>query len=967
MRRLVVILCVCAIVMKTTAQRIVINEVQVANVDMFIDPSFNYGGWVELYNTTADTLYLTNCTLWHTDAEETSSHEKLTALHGMLPPHGFCNLWFDHNYKNGYYGLGSKQQIPFKLDMDGGVIELRDAVGDVLDAVAYPPAVPRCSFARMTDGGNVWGTTSTPTPRQSNEGSLFSDERLAMPQVDVKGGVFSEPFSFRVDIPAGTTLYYSTGGATPVPGRSPVSTDGRFDVDSTIIYRFMLTKEDCLNSPVATRSFIKATHDYYLPVVSVTTHPLNLYGDSIGLYVGGVNGRIDNHQTKKMNQNMDWERPVNVEYFVPDEEGRWQEVLNQGATFSIFGGWTRFNDGDSFFQFKPSFKLKAEKMYEWQTFFSYPVFSAKPYIKNKTLLVRNGGQDQHARLKDAAIQELIHSSGIYLDCQATQPAHIFLDGQYLGMMNLREASNRNYAYSNYGIGSDEVDQWENEFDVKAGTKDIYNRWYTLSRQVAASPTNQSLWQSLCDIVDVDEYCNYMAAEIYMGNLDWLRGGLKNIKGFRCRKDDGKIHVVLFDLDGGFGDTDMIVQLFNKGVGRQVEIFKNMLQYKPFLQQFIDAYCMMGGSVFLPDRCLPIIRRMAATTHPALEWEGYGSQERAEALCDILADRENQHEKRIASLKKQFGLTGELKVDIEASTPQARLLLNGCEIPTGRFSGTLFGTTELTAITPAGYEFEGWQVDDETVSTDTILDLRSLKLDSCSSVVASFRSVPLRGTEKRHPIRINEVSSSNDIYISDYQKKSDWIELYNTTDSVIDLAGMYLSDNPEKMQKYQIPSGDNTLITPHGYRIVWCDNNEPLDQLHASFKLANADSAFVSIQAADGSWTDSLHYQAQRRWQTFGRYPDGADQVALFDRITIEQPNHILTHTQLVPVVTTDITSPYSYTQREAMKTKAGNVIVQYYSLSGQRLSGPTDASIVVRRIIYSDGTTESTKIRVKEF
>lgn len=967
MRRLVVILCVCAIVMKTTAQRIVINEVQVANVDMFIDPSFNYGGWVELYNTTADTLYLTNCTLWHTDAEETSSHEKLTALHGMLPPHGFCNLWFDHNYKNGYYGLGSKQQIPFKLDMDGGVIELRDAVGEVLDAVAYPPAIPRCSFARLTDGGNVWGTTSTPTPRQSNEGSLFADERLAMPQVDVKGGVFSEPFSFRVDIPAGTTLYYSTGGATPVPGRSPVSTDGCFYVDSTIIYRFMLTKEGYLNSPVATRSFIKATHDYYLPVVSVTTHPLNLYGDSIGLYVGGVNGRIDNHQTKKMNQNMDWERPVNVEYFVPDEEGRWQEVLNQGATFSIFGGWTRFNDGDSFFQFKPSFKLKAEKMYEWQTFFSYPVFSAKPYIKNKTLLVRNGGQDQHARLKDAAIQELIHSSGIYLDCQATQPAHIFLDGQYLGMMNLREASNRNYAYSNYGIGSDEVDQWENEFDVKAGTKDIYNRWYTLSRQVAASPTNQSLWQSLCDIVDVDEYCNYMAAEIYMGNLDWLRGGLKNIKGFRCRKDDGKIHVVLFDLDGGFGDTDMIVQLFNKGVGRQVEIFKNMLQYKPFLQQFVDAYCMMGGSVFLPDRCLPIIRRMAATTHPALEWEGYGSQERAEALCDILADRENQHEKRIASLKKQFGLTNELKVDIEASTPQARLLLNGCEIPTGRFSGTLFGTTELTAITPVGYEFEGWQVDDETVSTDTILDLRSLKLDSCSSVVASFRSVPLRGTEKRHPIRINEVSSSNDIYISDYQKKSDWIELYNTTDTVIDLAGMYLSDNPEKMQKYQIPSGDNTLIAPHSYRIVWCDNNEPLDQLHASFKLANADSAFVSIQAADGSWTDSLHYQAQRRWQTFGRYPDGADQVALFDRITIEQPNHILTHTQLVPVVTTDITSPYSYTQREAMKTKAGNVVVQYYSLSGQRLSGPTDASIVVRRIIYSDGTTESTKIRVKEY
>ena len=112
MRRLVAILCMCAVALTTTAQRIVINEVQVANVDMFIDPSFNYGAWVELYNTTADTLYLTNCTLWHTDAEGTMKHQKLTALHSMLPPHGFCNLWFDHNYKDGYYGSGSKQQIP---------------------------------------------------------------------------------------------------------------------------------------------------------------------------------------------------------------------------------------------------------------------------------------------------------------------------------------------------------------------------------------------------------------------------------------------------------------------------------------------------------------------------------------------------------------------------------------------------------------------------------------------------------------------------------------------------------------------------------------------------------------------------------------------------------------------------------------------------------------------------------------
>ena len=972
MRRLsyIIILFLLLLTQRVSAEegspRIVINEIQVANIDMFIDPSFNYGAWVELYNPTADTLYLTNMVLWHQDSEGTTKQQKLTALHGCLYPQGFCVLWFDHNQKDGYYGKSAGQQIPFKLDTEGGLVELTDAAGNQLDAVIYPPSIPRCSFARLTDGGRDWGMTSTPTPQHSNAGSLFADERLDAPVVDVAGGMFTAPFSFRVSIPSGAVLHYTTDGSTPVPGKSSVSATGVFDVSETAIYRFMLTKDGFLNSPVISRSFIFQDHDYYLPVVSVTTHPDHLFGDSIGLYVGGVNGRVDNHQIRPMNQNMDWERPVNVEYFVPDTfTGRWCEALNQEATFSIFGGWTRFNDGDDIFQYKTSFKLKAENMYEGMNYYPFPVFPAKPYIKNKTLLVRNGGQDQYARIWDAAIQQLIHTSGLYLDCQATQPAHIFLDGLYLGMLNLREASNRNFAYSNYGIGSDEVDQWENEFEVKAGSSAIYSSWYSLSQKLANNPTNTSIWQSICDIVDVDEYCNYMAAEIYMGNLDWLRAGLKNIKGFRCRKDDGKIHVVLFDLDGCFGDTDMIVQIFSKGKGRQIEIFKGMLKYQPFLQQFIDAYCIMGGSVFLPDRCLPIIRSMEAERTVALEWEGNEPHTKADNLCDILSDR-SLHQERINSLMKQLNLTAPLRVDIAASVPNAGILLNGREIPTARFSGTLFGKTELTAVIPAGYEFCGWQAGEEIVSTYSVFDLRSLKTDSLQ-ITAVFRDISSKG--HLSPIRINEVSSVNDIYISDYQKKSDWIELYNTTDSVVDLTGMYLSDNPAKPQKYQITTQNSQLsiIPPHGYRIVWCDNRESLEQLHAGFKLENADSAFVSIQAADGSWADSLRYQAQGRWQSFGRFPDGADCVALFDRITIEQPNHINTSTQLVPIVPTDINPQSALPLREDLGVGRGDkrgVLVQYYNLNGQQLRHPHDAPIVIRRIIYSDGTTESTKMSI---
>ena len=46
-----------------------INEIQVANVDMFIDPSYNYGGWIEIYNPTDTATSLNGIVLRHTDAE----------------------------------------------------------------------------------------------------------------------------------------------------------------------------------------------------------------------------------------------------------------------------------------------------------------------------------------------------------------------------------------------------------------------------------------------------------------------------------------------------------------------------------------------------------------------------------------------------------------------------------------------------------------------------------------------------------------------------------------------------------------------------------------------------------------------------------------------------------------------------------------------------------------------------------
>ena len=147
-----------------------------------------------------------------------------------------------------------------------------------------------------------------------------------------------------------------------------------------------------------------------------------------------------------------------------------------------------------------------------------------------------------------------------------------------------------------------------------------------------------------------------------------------------------------------------------------------------------------------------------------------------------------------------------------------------------------------------------------------------------------------------------------------------------------------------------------IIPAHGYKVIWCDNNDPISQIHASFKLENKDNAYVCVRAADDSWADSIRYEAQGRWQSYGRFPDGTDRFAMFDRITIGQTNHINTQTTIsVSDMSSSITPVQIAWNRQI-------VTIQYYNLNGQQIANPENLHLFIRRIIYDDGSVESKKI-----
>ena len=879
-----------------SARLLRISEIQVSNLDMFLDPSYNYGGWIELHNPSSHSVSLGG--LWIGMDGSTPKH-RLTAANGYVPAGGYKVIWFDH-------ATGSNGQIDDKLSMDGGIVSLWNDAGSLLTSQSYPAAVSRTSYALQN---GQWGITAQPTPgaapvKDDDLLDAATAQRLPEPAVSHTSQLFTAPFTMSVTVPDGATLRYTTDGSTPTIGHGLTSTDGIFTVSQTTTLRLRLFRQGQLPSPVRTLSYIYKDKDYMLPVLSVVSAPEHFYNDTIGVFVSGCNGIGGSGINYPCNWNQDWDRPVAFNYFPSSATGADIASTNASntsfdteATLSRFGGWSRA-------WYPYNFKLKAQAQYEGRNFMEYPFFPLKSYNKHKVLQVRNGGNDLLCRIRDAALQQMILTSGLHLDCQDLRPVHSFINGHYQGMMNLREPSNKHYAYANYGIDTDSLDQMEltGGVAVKAGTADAFWQWSAL----AQNATDPDVYQQICNMVDVEEFANYMAVQLFLGGDDWPTNNCKAFKG-----NDGKFHIVLFDIDQALRfDAYAFTRLQNNRNCPLISIFFNMLRNEQFAQLFRTCFSLVAGSVFDPARSLEILNSLAAEMEPALNLEGGSTEPTAGYMRSVMTEARKQ------TMLEAFGSwrysyangTGQ-QLQLSTSLPEARLSVNGVVVPTGHFSGLLFGSNTLQAEAPEGYTFSGWQeADGHTLSSNATLDIDGMGTLSLTAVFQPLATDQELLADLSLPVKVNELSAGNSVYINDLMKKNDWIELYNTTDVPLDAAGLYLSDNPEQPMKYQIQAteGQQTVIPAKGRLIVWADKLVGTTQLHANFKLGNREGQMVMLSSSSQFvaanqhyfslhpdmqvFADGMTYDTHRGDQSVGRFPDGGRLFYQMWRPTIDQPN-----------------------------------------------------------------------------
>jgi hypothetical protein len=129
------------------------------------------------------------------------------------------------------------------------------------------------------------------------------------------------------------------------------------------------------------------------------------------------------------------------------------------------------------------------------------------------------------------------------------------------------------------------------------------------------------------------------------------------------------------------------------------------------------------------------------------------------------------------------------------------------------------------------------------------------------------------------VAINEVCAGGvEPFRSVFRQPHDWVELYNTTDREIALAGYSLTDTRLNPRRWRFP---DVRIAPHDYLLVWLSglvsdehgSVEGRGELHAPFQLS-PDGEFLALYNARGAVEDYLTVPPTPHGMTYARPVDG---------------------------------------------------------------------------------------------
>lgn len=211
-----------------------------------------------------------------------------------------------------------------------------------------------------------------------------------------------------------------------------------------------------------------------------------------------------------------------------------------------------------------------------------------------------------------------------------------------------------------------------------------------------------------------------------------------------------------------------------------------------------------------------------------------------------------------------------------------------------------------------------------------------------------------GISTKAQVVINEYSCSNlNSYLDNYNQYEDWIELYNAGGTTVTLTGYWLSDDPNDIQKYQIPAG--VTIAAGARRMVFCSDRDIYiaGQIHTSFKLKQTRGEKFIFADPAGNILDSTSLFLTYVGHSRGRTTDGAPTWSLFATPTPNAANANARNGYATKPIFSVPPNNYTTAQSVAISSPDPNVSI-YYTTNG---TVPTTASTLYTGPINVAATT----------
>lgn len=706
--------------------------------------------------------------------------------------------------------------------------------------------VDRCRIeSRLQKGGTLKKTITTLLFLIAWLGLSAQQEAQPWVTFHPQGGFFRAEVEVQL-LSEGATIYYTTDGSRPTR-RSKVY-KAPFRLSNTAVVRAIAYANGKSSQFFGQTYFINEPETNFA-VVSIGITPRLLFDPAKGLFMQG--NQLLDESWKKPGANF-WsmkEVTAHVELFESDG----QAVHNSLSGFRLFGGMSRLFP-------QKSITLVARERYGAKRF-EYPIFGVDGEKDFKFLVLRNSGSDWgKTHFRDALMTSLI--DGWDMEKQDYRPAHVYINGKYWGIYNIREKINRYFiADHNKGIDKDSIDFLEHNMIRRRGSRRSYQKMIDfIAANSLRAPAHYAYVKSL---MDVDNFMNYQIAQIYFDNQD--AGG--NIKYWRPQTPDGRWRWILYDTDWGFGLHDQTAYL-NNSLAFHTEpqgpswpnppwstfLLRKLLENPSFERAFINRFADHLNTSFEPKRVAlridafyqqlapEIPRHLARWRLSQQKWE-----EEVQTLYTFATERPFYSR---LHLMDQFNTGGLRILQVQAEGGGSVLINEHIEVGAQPFEGKYFEKipVSLKIVPHNGYRFVRWEGVNASADTREI----TLKLgEDITAIKAVFEKYehPLAGK-----VVINEVSPNN-------KKSGDWIELFNHTKEPVSLRDWILSD---RKNDFIFP---NVRIAPKDYLVI-CEDAQ---RFYAEFPNAynvvdglhfglNKRSETLQLFAPYGAVVDSIAYE-----------------------------------------------------------------------------------------------------------